>query len=229
MLALDLLDMASAPPKPATPQPTTSAPDSPATKAGLLDAFKAAQPGCGEAKYCFSVALHVVTREGQPAQSPSWFGTQLREANRHFAAIHTGFEIESVDALDVQFAHIATREDRDRVGRKVFSRGVIHVFLVEQLDDVDAVGEQIRGLHWRQRSNIEKRWVILSKIAPDMVLAHEFGHFFSLPHSTYAVSIMNKRPRESPPRSERTFHVEEVVKMRAFRNEMVRDGMLRKR
>ncbi len=198
------------------------------TPAGVLAAFDAAQPGCGDAKYCFGVHLHVVTREGEWAQSPEWLATQLAEANRHFEKIHSAFKIVDADEIGREWAHIATREQRDDLGRNRFSRGVIHLFLIEQLDDVDAPGEQIRGLHWRQRSKISKRWVLLSKIAPTMVLAHEFGHFFGLPHSTYAASIMNKRRREHPPREERSFVTQEVVIMRQRRNEMIAERMLRR-
>ena len=206
--------------------PEAKAPE--ASASSVLDAFAAAQPGCGEAKYCFGVHLHVVTREGEWAQTPEWLATQLAEANRHFAKIHTAFKVVAADEIGPEWGHIATREQRDDLGRDRFSRGVIHLFLIEQLDDVDAPGEQIRGLHWRQRSKITKRWVLLSKIAPTMVLAHEFGHFFGLPHSTYAASIMNKKRREFPPREERSFVTQEVVIMRGRRNEMVGERMLRR-
>jgi hypothetical protein len=150
------------------------------------------------------------------------------EANRHFATIQTAFELVAADEVGPEFGHIATREQRDAIGRDRFTRGAIHLFLIEQLDDVDVVGEQIRGVHWRQRSNIDKRWVLISKIAPTMVLAHEFGHFFGLPHSNYAASIMNKRRRESPPRDQRSFVTAEVLIIRARRNEMLGDRSLRR-
>ncbi len=201
------------------------APEDPALVGGA-DPWTAAQPGCGEARWCFGIALHVVQRDEELVQTPAWFARQLAEANRHFASIDTGFELASVEALDAAYAQVVTREARDEAGRHRFTRGVVHVFLIERLGDVDAPGEQIRGVHWRQRSKIEKRWIFLSGISSDMVLAHELGHFFSLPHSTYAISIMNKRRRESPPREARTFHPEEIQRMRKARNEMLADQML---
>ena len=195
---------------------------------GVFAAFDAVQPGCGEATYCFGIHLHVVTHDGTWVQTPQWLATQLREVNRHFDKIHTAFRIVKAEEIGAQYAHIATRDERDDLGRDRFSKGVIHLFLIEQLDDVDAPGEQIRGLHWRQRSKISKRWVLLSAIAPPMVLAHEFGHFFGLPHSSYAASIMNKRRRASPPRAQRSFVTQEVVTMRGRRNEMVADRALRR-
>lgn len=226
-LAHVALLLALAPSAPAGPKAEAVAAS--ALSADSEASFRDSQPGCGEAKYCFGIALHIVTRDSIPAQTPAWLATQLEVANRHFAAIHTAFEIVSVEAMDTQFAHVATREQRDDIGRHKFGPSVVHLFLIEQLDDVDVPGEQIRGLHWRQRSNTAKRWVLLSRIAPDMVLAHELGHFFSLPHSTYAISIMNKRRRESPPRETRTFHAQEVLRMRKARNSMVNEGMLKKR
>ena len=211
------LALLAGPPSESAPRPAASS---------VLEAFDAAQPGCGEAKYCVGIHLHVVTRDGTWAQSPEWLATQLVEANRHFAKIHTAFRVVAADEVGPEWGHVATREQRDDLGRERFSRGVIHLFVIERLDDVDAPGEQIRGLHWRQRSNTDKRWVLLSKIAPPMVLAHEFGHFFGLPHSTYAASIMNKKPREFPPREQRGFVSQEVVIMRGRRNEMLADRTL---
>ena len=50
-----------------------------------------------------------------------------------------------------------------------------------------------------------KRWIILSRIARAKVLAHELGHYFDLPHSKYPESIMNKKPRKTPPMAKRGF------------------------
>src|SRR5690606_21027743 len=125
---------------------------------------------------------------------------------------------------------VHTRDDRDAFAALAERNGVVHVFLVGRLDDVDARPEiagkpettpQIRGVHWRLRADISQRWIVLSAIAPDMVLAHELGHFFGLPHSGYAVSIMNKRPRERPPREARGFHRNEVEIMRRERDQML--------
>ena len=62
--------------------------------------------------------------------------------------------------------------------------GAINLFIVDRLDDIDIPGEQIRGVHWRDpKARTRKRWIFLSRIAGAMVLAHELGHYFSLPHS----------------------------------------------
>ena len=142
-------------------------------------------------------------------------------------SVDASFEVVAVDTLPSEQRDIVSRIDRDRLGRPHFSRGVVHVFVVGSLADVDNPGE-IRGVHWRDRSKTERRWVILSSIAGSMTLTHELGHFFSLPHSTYAGSLMNKRSG-GPPFSERGFHPKEAKRMRRAKAAMLADKMLKPR
>lgn len=142
-------------------------------------------------------------------------------------SVDASFEVVAVDPLASDKRDIVSRLDRDRLGRPHFSRGVVHVFIVGSLADVDDPGE-IRGVHWRDRSNTARRWVILSSIAGSMTLTHELGHFFSLPHSTYAGSLMNKRPG-GPPFAERGFHPKEAARMRRAKAAMLAEAMLEPR
>ena len=191
------------------------------------EAFVTGAPRCPEsARRCFEIALHVVVEEGQDVQTPQWFAAQVREANRLFAPVGVGFTVGSVETVEAEFADVQTRLQRDMLGRREHSLGVVHVFVVRQLADVDVEGEVIRGVHWRDRAETSRRWIILSSIASSMVLAHEAGHFFGLPHSKYRISIMNKSPHRDPPWSERVFHEEELVIMAGRRDEMVGDGTL---
>ena len=222
---------------PSAPSPPSPAPAS-ATPA-VLRSISSQAPRCPKGRsHCVGIALHVVVEDGQAIQTGDFVATQLDEANRHFAAIDTGFELVSVEPLAAERKWVHSREDRDAFGAFTARPGVVHVFLVERLDDVDARPEtagvlestpQIRGVHWRLRADIEQRWIVLSAIAPDMVLAHELGHYFGLPHSGYAISIMNKRPRENPPREKRTFHRDEVEIMRRERDQMLASRWLLER
>jgi len=192
-----------------------------------LACFVDLTPACPEDRpRCVGLHVHVVVDAAGPVQTPTWLAAQLEHAFVLFEPVGVGFQVVAVDAVEASFAHVATREQRDAIGRSRFGRGVVHLFVVAQLDDVDAVGEQIRGVHWRQRSNTDKRWVILSGIAQSTVMAHELGHFFGLPHSSYRRSIMNKTPREDPPWDERVFVDEELAIVRAERDRMFGDGLL---
>lgn len=192
-----------------------------------LACFVDQTPPCAEGRaHCVGIHLHlVVGREGL-ITSPEWTADALAHAQWLFEPVDVGFQVVAVDRLGPEWTHIATREQRDAIGKPHFSRGVVHVFVVAQLDDVDIPGEQIRGLHWRQRSNIDKRWIILSRVGSKIVLGHELGHFFGLPHSRYRDSIMNKAPREQPPWDQRVFVPDELAIVRTQRDNMLASGML---
>lgn len=188
-----------------------------------LDAVEAAVPACDSARaHCFGIVLHVAPdAERGLVAAPDWLAHQLAVANQHFAALDVAFELDRVERLEPHEASIADRDARDALGRERFSRGVVHVFIVARLDNVDDEGE-IYGVHWRDREQRSRRWIIVSAIAWEMTLAHELGHFFGLKHSSYAVSIMNKTPREEPPYAQRTFHDDELETMRKRRDRMLR-------
>jgi hypothetical protein len=176
---------------------------------------------------CVGLHVHVVVGPDGPVQSPAWLAAGLTHADWLFEPVGVGFQVIAVDAVGPEFLYVDTAEQRDAIGRPRFDRGVVHMFLVARLGDVDVPGEEIRGVHWRQRSNTDKRWIILSKIGSSVVPGHELGHFFGLPHSRYRDSVMNKRPRDQPPWDERVFVPEELAIVRAERDSMFASGMLR--
>jgi matrixin len=189
-------------------------------------AFVTGAPTC-TAKNCFSIVVHVVMVDGAPVQTPVWWAGQVAAANRLFAQIDVGFVPIEVREEPGELADVDDRKERDLLGRRDHDRGVIHVWSVRRLADVDIEGDEIRGVHWRDRADPTRRFVILSSIAPERVLAHELGHFFGLPHSSFAVSIMNKTPRDDPPPELRGFHPRELATMRARRDAMIADGTLK--
>jgi hypothetical protein len=175
---------------------------------------------------CVGIHLHVVVGPAGPVQTPAWTAEALTHASWLFESADVGFQIVAVDAIGQEYMHIATREQRDAIGRTQFSRGVVHMYLVARLDDVDVPGEQIRGVHWRQRSNTDKRWIILSAIGSKVVMGHELGHFFGLPHSRFDKSVMNKAERDDPPWDQRVFVPEELAIVQSERDAMFASGML---
>ncbi len=195
-----------------------------------LDAFVTATGRCPDrVEHCIGLALHVVAVDGEPVRDPGWVGAQVAEANRLFAPIGVGFEVASVETEPAERADMVTREDRDLLGRAGHSLGVIHVYVVRSLADVDIPGAFIKGVHWRDRANTRRRWIILSASASSLVLSHELGHFFGLPHSKHPESLMNKSPHMNPPWWERSFVESEQRRMAQHRDRMLADGTLRSR
>lgn len=190
-----------------------------------LGPYTAQTPRCDPAvAHCFGVHLHLVVTPEGPVQTREWVSAQIAGANARFATIDVNFEVVAADALPASDLEIDDRAERDALGDPRFTRGVAHVFVVGRLADVDIAGNEIRGVHWRFRADRTRRWVILSKIASQLVLTHELGHFFGLPHSTYDISVMNKTEREVL--SELTFAEPEFARMQRKRDQMLRSGML---
>ena len=197
----------------------------------LASEFVAAAPPCPEsAGHCFGIELFVVIEDGEPVRPPSWWAAELARANDLFAPMDVGFELAAVRFIGDEWAHIDGRLRRDELGRRARARGVMHVFMVRQLDDVDIEGNLLYGVHWRDRGRAGQRWISLSaRDGSATTFAHEAGHYFGLPHSTYAVSIMNKSPRDEPPWTERVFAEPEVVRAKRHRDRMVAEKFLVRR
>jgi matrixin len=192
-----------------------------------LAALTAGLPACEASRaHCLGIQLHVtVDAAGSVIAKPEWVAAQLAAANRHFASIDAGFTVVGADALPAGAGRVATRAERDAVSEGRLTGKVIHVFITGRLDDVDVEGGVIRGVTWHRRGS-ERKYIILSTAAPDRVLAHELGHVFGLPHSTYAVSIMNKTERAAPPIEARTFADPEVAAMRPVLARLLRDHVI---
>lgn len=187
-----------------------------------LAALEEAAPTCDAGRaYCFPIKLHVVDSGSGIIARPQWFATQLAAANRHFAPLGVSFQLAELERLPASATHLTSREDRNAVATGKLVGPVIHVFIVGQLDDVDIAGAVIYGVAWRLPKD-KRKFLIVSTQAHEHVLAHELGHFFGLPHSTHAISIMNKTPRDEPPYEQRTFADVEIAAMRPHLQRLVR-------
>ena len=159
-----------------------------------------------------------------------WIEQQFEAANRLFKPLRICFFGRVLSPLSDRDNRIRTRAQRTRVGRLKSHQhpGDITLFIVDRLDDIDLIGQEIRGVHWRDPKNRrDKRWIILSRIAKSMVLAHELGHYFSLPHSDDPISLMNKRKRAKPPFGQRRFSETEIKRMSRFAKTCFRRGLLK--
>lgn len=196
--------------------------------ADQLAALPAAMPTCEPARaHCFGLQLHLAPAPagGALVVTNAWLAEQVAEAETLFAPLDTGFEVVGADALaDPRTAHLETRKDRDALAAATGLGGrVIHVYLTGKLDDVDVPGAIAYGVTWHTKDG---KLVVVSGMARSRTLAHELGHFFGLPHSSYAISIMNKTPRAKPPREQRTFAPAEIAAMKPVLVRLVADGAI---
>ncbi len=197
-----------------------------ADDAADLAAITAAVPVCDAARaHCFGLQLHVVAGErGGFVVTPAWIAAQVATANKHFAALGVGFQLAGVDGLPASAAHIETRGQRNQLAAHL-GGPVVHVFFIAKLADVDEPGAPVYGVTWRVPKD-DRKYVIVAGNAFERTLAHELGHVFGLPHSEYAISIMNKTKRDQPPMDERRFADEELAAMKPTVAELVRHKVL---
>lgn len=192
------------------------------TASADVEALAKNAPGCESRPTCLGLALHVAEDDKGPVAKSEWLHAQIATANRHFAKLDVGFKVISIDALPKSAMRIDDATERTSLGTLV-KGPVIHVFVTGKLDDIDLKGKTTLGVAWR--AGVTK-FVILSTEGFDRVLAHELGHVFWLPHSTYEISIMNKTPREKPPWNSRRFADEEFRAMKPKIAAMLKSGAL---
>jgi hypothetical protein len=188
-----------------------------------IDAISPLTPPCDPARaYCFAVQIHMAETADGPVVPAAWIANQLAIANQQFAPIHIGFQVAGVQVAPAGTEHVRTRAQRTALGRALAGR-VIHVFVTGQLENIDQSTTPVFGVAWRVD---QRKIIIISAKSWDQTLAHELGHVFGLPHSTYPISIMNKTPREEPARENRTFAEEEFAAMGPGMQRLVRSKII---
>lgn len=137
----------------------------------------------------FGVSFAIAEEEKLPVQPDAWLDAQLASAEKLFGPIGVHFRWTLRKALAPEHAHLETRHDRD-VLEKQLEAGVINVFIVASLRDVDDPSLMRMGVCWR-RGNEGKPYLVVSATARPTVLAHELGHFFGNPHSATPNNVMS--------------------------------------
>jgi len=126
----------------------------------------------------------------KPARDAAWIEAQLAQVERLFGVHGVHFEVRAPRKLPNRFAHLETRADRDALASSL-APGVVNVFVVASLRDVDDPSRMRMGVHWRPRKTPNKHYAIVAASAMPTTLAHELGHFFGNPHSPVINNVMS--------------------------------------
>lgn len=137
----------------------------------------------------YGLSIAVAQKDGAPVRDDRWIDAQIADANRLFAPSSVSFRWTHQKALPSAHTELHSREDRDVLTRRT-EGGVIDVFVVAELEDVDEPGRLRMGVCWTSRLD-KKRYVALASSAMPTVLAHELGHFFGNPHSLVVDNVMS--------------------------------------
>ena len=145
--------------------------------------------GARDTDVTFPISIAVALEDGAPAASDAWIGAQIDDANELYAPLGVRFRWTLRREISPDHAQMHGRGDRDALAPLV-ERNVIDVFVVAALEDVDEPGRYRKGVAWTSKPD-GKRFLIVSKIAPRTVLAHELGHFFGNGHSDVPDNLMS--------------------------------------
>ncbi|MFO0696397.1 MAG: hypothetical protein U0230_22715 [Polyangiales bacterium] len=166
-----------------------------AVLAALSAGLSAESPGRAEppsSPWIFPVRFHFPWSAGEGPLDVDDVEAELERANAIFASAGIAFapsRPEVRHGTDVPRA-ARTRDERDALVR-LGSGPEIHVFVVEELFDVDEAGRRRMGVHWRVRGDVAKHGILLASYALPTVLAHELGHYFGNPHSHVPDDLMS--------------------------------------
>lgn len=135
------------------------------------------------------IRVMVAAENSQPVRDTAWIDAQIARAEDLYGPFRVHFRKAATAALDSRFAHVVTRADRDALGAHT-AKGVINVFIVGSIRDVDKPDHDIQGVHWRQ-TKADRNYILVASVAGATTLAHELGHFFGLPHDFTTDNLMS--------------------------------------
>ncbi len=174
----------------------TTAPTAPVAGAGAAVAGSAAlvattAPGAPKPiAPPLPLSIAVALADGKTAQTQAWIDAQIAEAQRLYNAFGVSFRKAAVRRLPARFAALETRKDRDALATQL-EPGVINVFIVASLRDVDDPKLYRMGVHWAPNGDLKRQYVIVASEARKTTMAHEIGHFFTLQHTSSADNLMS--------------------------------------
>jgi hypothetical protein len=167
-----------------------------------------------------NVAVRAVDVDGTRVVDDVWVDTQWAAVDRLYAKMGIRFERRWADVLPATSARLETKEDRDALG-EYFVEGVINVFFVKALLDIDEIGRIRMGVCWRTPSR--RRFVAVASNAKPTVLAHELGHFLGNGHSKVMDNVMSYDRTGGPV----FFDAVQKKTMRATALQLLRDGVVK--
>ena len=136
------------------------------------------------------LSIAVALEGGVPVCEDAWIDAQVAAAERLFGPFGVHFRKAVQRPLAERFARLETRKDRDALDAERV-RGVVNVFLVRALRDVDDPRLYRMGVHWRNTRAPAHRYVIVTAEALPSTLAHELGHYNGLAHSAVVNDLMS--------------------------------------
>lgn len=136
------------------------------------------------------VSIAIAEEEGAPVQDIAWVDAQLAEARRIYRRFGVDFGKAGARPLDPRFARLESRADRDALAGEL-QKGVLNVFVVASLRDVDDDRLFRMGVHWAPKGDLKRQYVIVAKSARKTTLAHEIGHYFRLQHEFVVNNLMS--------------------------------------
>lgn len=128
--------------------------------------------------------------DGAPVQVGEWADAQLAEARRIYRRFGVHLRKAEARKLDPRFAKLTSRADRDALASEL-EKGVLNVFVVGSLRDVDDDRLYRMGVHWAPNGDLKRQYVIIAASAAKTTLAHEIGHYFRLQHAFVQDNLMS--------------------------------------
>ncbi|MCB9622427.1 MAG: hypothetical protein H6723_03700 [Sandaracinus sp.] len=102
--------------------------------------------------------------DGELVRDKEWLVAQVERANQIFAPAGVSFVPVGLVALRDRETSTTARTAAGSVGTS--SEGVVNVFVVRAMRDVDDPTQWRRGVHWRLPWRRERHFVVITSIAP---------------------------------------------------------------